>query len=123
MHEGSVTSQIVDCVLKEAEKRKAKQIVEVHLVIGKLTFLNPEQVRFWYEMLTKGTIMEKSKLIIEESEGVVKCSNCDYEGDFQCIDDPAFHINIPTLSCPRCGGVVEIVGGKDCLIKRVKLLV
>ena len=123
MHEGSVTSQIVDYVLKEAEKRKAKQIEEVHLVVGKLTFLNPEQVRFWYEMLVKGTIMEGSKLIIEESEGKVKCSNCGYEGNFQCVDDPAFHIKVLTLNCPRCGGVVEIVGGKDCLIKRIKLLV
>ena len=123
MHEGSVTSQIVDCILEEAENRKAKKIEEVHLVIGKLTFLNPEQVRFWYEMLTKETIIEGSKLIVEESEGVVRCSSCVYEGDFQCIDDPTFHINVPTLNCPTCGGVVEIVGGKDCLIKSVKLLV
>ena len=78
VHEGSITTQIVESVLQEAKKRNAKKVVEVQLVIGKLTFLNPEQVRFWYEVLTKDTIMESSKLKIEESEGIVKCPRCGY---------------------------------------------
>ena len=123
MHEGSITTRIVESVLQEAKKRDAKKVIEVHLVIGKLTFLNPEQVRFWYEVLTKDTIMESSKLKIEESEGIVKCPKCAYEGDFRYVDDPALHIPTPTLTCPKCGGIVEIVGGKDCLIKNVKMSV
>lgn len=123
MHEGSITTQIVESVLQEAKKRNAKKVIEVQLMIGKLTFLNPEQVRFWYEVLTKDTIMESSKLKIEESEGIVKCPKCGYEGDFRYVDDPALHIPTPTLSCPKCGDVVEIVGGKDCLIKNVKMSV
>jgi hydrogenase nickel incorporation protein HypA/HybF len=123
VHEGSITTQIVENVLKEAKKRKAKKVVEVQLVIGKLTFLNPEQVRFWYEILTKDTIMQSSKLVIEESEGIVRCSNCEYEGDFKYVDDPALHIPTPTLNCPKCNAIVDIVGGKDCLIKNIKMLV
>ena len=123
MHEGSITTQIVENVLREARKRNAKKVVEVHLVIGKLTFLNPEQVRFWYDILTKETIMDGSKLVIEESEGVVKCPSCGYEGNFKYADDPTFHVPTPTLSCPKCDGIVEIVGGKDCLIKNIKMLV
>jgi hydrogenase nickel incorporation protein HypA/HybF len=123
VHEGSITTQIVENVLKEAKKRRAKKVVELQLVIGKLTFLNPEQVRFWYEILTKDTIMQNSKLDIEESEGIVRCPNCGYEGNFKYVDDPALHIPTPTLNCPRCNRVVDIVGGKDCLIKNVKMLV
>ena len=73
MHEFSVTSQIVQSVLAEAEKRGAKKVTEVHMTIGKLTFLGLEQVRFAYEAITKGTIMEDSKLVITEQEGMVKC--------------------------------------------------
>lgn len=123
MHEGSITTQIVESVLKEAEKRKAKKVVKVQLVIGKLTFLNSEQVRFWYEVLTKDTIMQGSRLVIEESEGIVRCPNCGYEGDFKYVDDPALHVPTPTLNCPKCNSVVDIVGGKDCLIKNIKMLV
>ena len=123
MHEGSVTTQIVESVLEEAGKHEAKRVAEVHLVIGKLTFLNPEQVRFWYEVLTKDTIMEGSKLRIEEKNGLVRCSECGYEGGFKYEDDPIYHIPTPTLRCPKCGGIVEIVGGRGCLIKSVKLVV
>jgi len=122
VHEGSVTTQIVENVLEEARKHEAKRVAEVHLVIGTLTFLNPEQVRFWYEVLTKDTIMEGSKLRIEEKSGLVRCNECGYEGGFKYEDDPIYHIPTPTLRCPKCGSIVEIVGGRDCLIKSVKLV-
>jgi len=118
-----VTSQIVRSVLEEAEKQKAKKVTEVHLTIGKLTFLGLEQVRFAFEALTKGTIMEGSKLIIEEQEGVVRCSHCDYEGGFKYEDDPMYHVPVPTLKCPQCGSIVSIVAGKECTIKTLRMMV
>jgi hydrogenase nickel incorporation protein HypA/HybF len=123
VHEFSVTSQIVQSVLAEAEKRGAKKVTEVDLVVGKLTFLGLEQVRFAFEALTKDTIMEGAKLVIEEQEGVVKCHNCGYEGDFKYEDDPLYHVPVPTLKCPKCGSTVEITAGKECTIKSIKLLV
>lgn len=123
MHEFSMTSQIVQNVLAEAEKRKAKKVTEVHVVIGKLTFLGSEQVRFAYEALTKGTIMEGSSLIIEEQEGVVKCNHCGFEGSFHYPDDPMHHEHMPLLKCPKCGNVVNIVSGSDCTVKSVKMMV
>ncbi len=123
MHEFSVTSQVVQSVLAEAEKRAAKKVTEVHLIIGKLTFLGLEQVRFAYEALTKGTIMEGSRLVIEEQEGIVKCSNCGYEGGFKYEDDPLYHVPLPTLKCPQCNNVVSIAAGKECTIKSVRMMV
>ncbi len=123
MHEGSITSQIVESVLKEANKREAKKVIEVDLGIGSLAFLNPEQVRFWYEMLTKDTILEGSKLVTEENEGTVLCLKCGYEGGFKYVDDSAFHIPMPTLQCPKCDGSVKIISGKDCVIKSIKMLI
>jgi len=123
VHEFSITTQIVESVLEEAKKHDAKRVDEVHLVIGKLTFLGLEQVRFAYEVLVKGTIMEGSKLYIKEKNGVVRCSSCGYEGDFKYQDDPLYHVPTPTLHCPKCGEVVNIVGGRECTIKSVKLAV
>lgn len=123
VHEGSITTQIVKSVLKEANQRKAKKVVEVDLVIGSLTFLNPEQVRFWYEILTKDTIIEGSKLVIEEGEGTVQCHECGYEGGLKYVDDSILHLPMPTLQCPKCDGSVDIVNGKDCIIRSVKMLI
>jgi hydrogenase nickel incorporation protein HypA/HybF len=122
MHEFSLTSQIVNYVLKEAKKHDAKKIDEVHLIIGKLSFLGLEQVKFAYEMLVKSTIMEESKLHIEEKDGVVKCNNCGYVGPFKYEDDPVYHFSSPTLNCPECRGIVNIVEGKECTIKSMKLV-
>jgi hydrogenase nickel incorporation protein HypA/HybF len=123
VHEFSVTSQIVQSVLAEAEKRGAKKVTELDLVVGKLTFLGLEQVRFAFEVLTKDTIMEGAKLVIEEQEGVVKCNDCGYKGGFKYEDDPLYHVPVPTLKCPQCGSMVEITAGKECTIKSIKLIV
>jgi len=122
MHEFSVTSQIVDNILKEAEKHKAKKVVQVNLAIGKLTFLGLEQVRFAYKLLVKGTIAEKSRLVIKEKDGIVKCSKCGYEGDFKYEDNPIYHVPIPLLKCSKCDNTVDIVSGKECTIESIKLV-
>jgi hydrogenase nickel incorporation protein HypA/HybF len=122
VHEFSVTSQIVDSVLKEAEKHGARKVVQVNLAIGKLTFLGIEQVRFAYKLLVKGTKAEKSRLVIKEKDGIVKCSRCGYEGDFKYEDNPMYHVPMPTLKCPKCDGIVDIVGGKECTIESIKLV-
>ena len=121
MHEFSTTNQIVETVLQEAKKHRAKKVNEVHLVIGKLTFLGLEQVRFCYNVLVKDTIMDGSKLYIEERKGVIRCSNCGYNGDLVHKDEPIYHISTPTLCCPKCGDMVDIIGGRECTIKRIKL--
>ena len=122
MHEFSMTTQIVNCILEEAKKHNAKTVNEVHITIGKLTFLGLEQVKFAYKMLVKNTIMEDSILLIEEKDGEVKCNNCGYMSDLKYEDDPVYHIPSPTLTCPKCGSVVNIVGGKECTIKSIKLI-
>jgi len=123
VHEGTITTALVKSVLKEADERKAKKVIEVDVDVGQLTFLNPEQVRFWFQILTKDTILEGSRLVIEEREGVVRCSQCGYEGGFKYADDSAFHLRVPTLQCPQCDALVEIVDGKDCIVRRVRMLV
>ena len=123
MHEFSITTQIVNYIIQEAKKHNAKRINKVHLIIGKLTFIGLEQVKFAYEMLVKNTIMENSKLHIEEKDGVVQCNHCGYAGDLKYEDNPAYHIPSPTLNCPKCNDIVNIVGGKECTIKSIKLVI
>ena len=66
MHELSITTQIVESVLDEAKEREAKKVTEVRLIVGKMTFLGTEQIRFLYKILTENSIMKDSKLVIEE---------------------------------------------------------
>jgi hydrogenase nickel incorporation protein HypA/HybF len=122
VHEGSITAQIVETVLSEATQRKATRVNEVYLEIGALSFLNPEQVRFWYEILTRDTLLDGSKLVIQHRKGTVKCPKCGYNGELTYMDDAKFHVPVPTLQCPQCEGLVEIVSGKDCVVRTIKMV-
>ncbi len=123
MHEYSAIAQLVEAVLREAKKRNSKKVTEVHLLIGKLSNFGSEQMQFWYEVLGEGTILEGSVLHIEEEEGMVECENCEYKGPIQLEEQPPYYIAVPTLRCPECDSVVNIIRGKECVVKSIKLIV
>jgi hydrogenase nickel incorporation protein HypA/HybF len=123
MHEYSIATQIVNAVLQEAARHGANKVLEVHMVIGKLTLLGIEQMCFCYEILTRGSILEGSKLCIEERDARLKCPSCGYEGALEYENNSEYHLLIPTYSCPKCNGIMEITSGKECLIKSIKLAV
>lgn len=121
MHEFSRTSQIVEAVLTEAEKEHAVKVIEVEVEIGDLTFLGLEQVRFAYKILTDKTIAKNSKLTIKQIQGRGKCDSCGYDGPLSYLDDPQFHLSVPTFNCPRCGKPLSISAGRECIIKRIRI--
>jgi hydrogenase nickel incorporation protein HypA/HybF len=122
VHELAMTTQIVEAVMEEAKRHDAKKVAEVHLTIGKLTFLGVEQIRFTYKILTEDTIMKDSKLIIKQQDGIIECPSCGFKGAVPIEDDPAYHVPIPTLKCPKCGEAAKIVEGKECTIESIRLL-
>ena len=122
MHEVSVVADLVAAIVKELEKYKVNWVDEVTIVVGKLTNLGAEQLEFAYEIITKGTILEGSKLIVLEEEIELKCEACGYEGPAKSIEfGEESHYRLPVLSCPECGGAVSITAGKSCCVKSIKI--
>lgn len=117
-----MASQIVEKILEEAEKHEAKSVDEVVLLVGELTLLNHEQLRFSYNVLVKGTILEGSKLTINPIEAEVMCSECGFHGRPEYSDDLSLHLT-PFFLCPRCGNPVKILRGKELIIKRIRMRV
>ena len=122
MHEVSVMSSIVDSVLEELKKYDVEKIEEVFLTIGELTFLGEEQLRFAFEVLTRDTLLEGSKLTIEKEQISVQCTACDYKGSVEYIEDDTMHYALPNLTCPKCGEKVEIASGKSCMVRSVRVV-
>lgn len=121
MHEFSVMTQIVDSILSEAKKRSAKKIEQVDLEIGEYTMLGEEQMRFAFEVLSKGTILDGAKLQVGSVNGKIACS-CGYEGSVSLADDSPHRV-VPILECPRCKGVAKITEGRECLIRNIRMVV
>lgn len=122
MHEVSIISDLVFAVLKELKKYELVKVEEVTLVIGEMTNLGEEQMEFAYEIVTKGTELEGSKLIIEYEKIMVKCLECDYEGGVRMLKNDYGEHDIPVISCPKCNGRVKIIAGQACMVKNFKIL-
>lgn len=123
MHEYFLMDKIVQSVIEEASRRRAKSVSEVHLLVGEVAFVGEEQARMWFDLLKEKTILKRAKLFIEHEKGKVKCSNCNYKGPIENLDTFDHHAAFPAIGCPKCGSPVEIISGKDCIVKTVKLTV
>ncbi len=122
MHEVSVMASIVESVLREIEKHQVSKVEEVELILGELTRLGREQMEFAFEIVSKGTILEGSSLSIIEEPIEIRCPNCSFEGPAGRLEDDGFSHNIPVLSCPDCSKPVEVIKGKSCMVKSLKVL-
>lgn len=114
---------ILEAVLNAAKVHEAEKIIEINLEIGELTFLNPEQLKFAFSVLSKDTIAENAKLNIKQVQPAVKCKNCGYEGPNK-YDGPTPHLlGVPLyLKCANCGSAeVGITAGRECNIKDLKI--
>lgn len=123
MHEYSVAEGLVRTVLAELAERglEGERLEEVHLRKGELRLLSNEALEQAYEILSLGTPLMGSKLVLEEIKALVACKSCGYRGPPDYCDDPAFHFLAPILECPRCGGVVELIQGRE--LELVQLVV
>lgn len=123
MHEASIAQSIVQVVLREAEKQDARKVESVELEIGKLTFLGPDQIEFWVKNGFKDTLAEEAEIIFHQPSGEIACDACGYQGELVLREDPAFHLALPSFSCPQCGKTpIRITRGKEALIRRIRIL-
>ena len=121
MHEFSIASLIVESLLDLVKKQGAKRVLEVHLQIGQLRALSAEQVKFSYGILTKGTKLQDSNLLIREVAANAHCLKCGYDSKLESREDMAYHFALPSLACPKCGDALTITGGDECTISKVKM--
>jgi hydrogenase nickel incorporation protein HypA/HybF len=122
MHEVSVMSSIIENVHQALESHHYERVEEVILVVGELTYLGKDQLEFAFEVLTRGTELEGSKLVIEDELVEVSCSKCGYVGPTDYLGDGSYHISVPRLSCPKCQATVAVIKGKSCRISSVKVV-
>ncbi len=119
MHELSMADAIVKTAVDVAEKNNAQEITEVTIEIGKLTMLNPEQLKFMIDVLSENTLLEGAEIIIDEIPIEVDCKSCEFSGSTPSDDLDEF---VPVIKCPECGGhELEVIKGRECNVKTIKI--
>ncbi|MCJ7695630.1 MAG: hydrogenase maturation nickel metallochaperone HypA [Anaerolineaceae bacterium] len=118
MHEISIAGGIIDIALDYAKKQNAESVKEVWLEVGELTSLNPDQLQFIFQNLTKNTVLEGARFRIDMIKPVIECNQCSYHGGIKFFQ--ALHYVLPVIHCPACDSTdVEILAGRDCTVKNV----
>ncbi|MBE6524664.1 MAG: hydrogenase maturation nickel metallochaperone HypA [Thermoplasmata archaeon] len=122
MHEVSVVTTLVDAVIKELGKYNVTKVNSIEVVIGDLTNLGEEQLKFAYEIVTRGTILEGSEMKVIHEPIELHCDACGFDGPAKVISDPDFDTHsIPILACPQCGGPVTVTSGQSCTVRSMDI--
>ena len=121
VHEVSVVSDIIKAALDELSRHDVISVEELVIVIGDLTNLGDEQMGFAFGIMTKDTILEGSKLVIEHEPIRLRCAACGFDGPAEVIKNEGYDHSVPVLSCPVCRGPAEIAEGMACRIRSLKI--
>ncbi len=119
MHELSMADAMVKTVIDVAEKNNATEVIEVTIEVGKLTMLNPEQLKFLLDVLVENTLLEDAEINIVEVPVEMECNLCNYTGSAD-MDGSDHYLTI--VKCPECGERdVTITAGRECNVKTIKI--
>ena len=112
MHELSIAQSLMQLVLAEAEKANARKVLTVSLKVGELTGVVPDSLFFCFELLSKSTIAENAKIIIEKVPLRGYCS--------QCKD--SFAITQNRYQCTTCGNThIDLTSGRELQIDHLEI--
>ena len=113
MHELSIVQALIQQVDGEVRQRGVEgRVTRLDLVIGRLSGVSVDAVRFGFEVLAPGTLLEAAVLHVDQPRAECLCRAC---GSRTPIDEL-------TLDCPHCGShETTIEGGRQMLLQSIEL--
>ncbi len=121
MHEYAVVDELITSLLPRLSEVPGT-ISAVFVKKGELRVLSDRALENAFALLSRGTRLEKARLVVENVPAVVRCASCSYEGSTRTFSDEGGHYAIPILDCPRCGSAVSISSGRELCVDRVAVL-
>ncbi len=115
MHELPITESILKIVLTHAEKNDVRQVMTIHLQVGKLSDLEDEWIQRYFDYLSKGTIAQGAELKIERTPIMLQCNAC-------AASYPVEIANLSDSACPACGQKdSKLISGREYYIKNMEV--
>jgi len=112
MHELSITQSMLNLVLEQAEKARAKEVKKINLVIGEMTGVVDECVQFYFDFLSKGTLADGATISFSVVPTTARCRRC----------GKLFEVREFDWTCPHCrGNNIEIVAGKELFVESIEV--
>ena len=109
MHELTVTENIVEIALEAAKERKVKEIT---IVLGELSSVVEDSIRFCFGLVAEGTMAEGAALTFVGVPALVCCGKCSHQ----------FGLNEGDWTCPLCGSLgAQIIHGREFYIESIEV--
>ena len=93
MHELSIVEALMGQVEEEVKRAGGGQVSRLSLIIGRLSGVNCDSIRFAFELLAPGTLLESAELEISEPRAECVCGNCGATSEIDRV----------VAECPGCG--------------------
>lgn len=107
MHELSLLENVREILEDHALSQKFSKVTKVTLEIGKLSSIEPEALRFGFDVVMKCSLAEGAELIITDLDGLGHCQQCGQNTAMEVLYDP----------CSHCGRPLTVVRGMEMKIK------
>ncbi len=108
MHELSLLENVREILEDHAIHQQFSKVNQVTLAVGKLSCIEPEALRFGFDVVMKGSLAENAKLIITELPGLGECRQCKQQSELLNLYNP----------CPYCGNPqMTVLKGTEMKIK------
>ena len=108
MHELSLLENVREILETHAKQESFTKVTRITLQVGKLSSVEPDALRFGFDVVMRNSLAEGAELNISELDGLGQCRDC----------GQTFQLETLYATCLFCNGSsVDVVQGMDMKIK------
>lgn len=112
MHEMALAQGILEVALNTAAQHSANRIGRIKLLVGQMTHVEPESLKFCFSALASGSIAEGAEIDITITPLIGQCRDCGNE----------FSVSGYYFICPKCQStLVEIISGRELTVEHLEV--
>lgn len=111
MHELSLCESLLEIIEEQAKIQHYHRVRQVWIEVGRFAGVECDALRFGFDVVMRGSLAEGATLSIIELPGRGWCFKC---GEEVLLEDDF-------EACPRCGGVLQITGGREFRVKELEV--
>ncbi len=120
MHEYGLMEEVVACALERCPTGDPRAPLVVRIEVGEFAVADRGSLQTAFEILTRGTRLERSMLEMTGVPGRAECPGCGFRGSGADLDQtlsepPAL------LLCPRCGSPLLVTAGAGLALLGVQI--
>lgn len=113
MHELSLLENVREILEEHAISQKFSKVTKVTLEIGKLSSVEPDALRFGFDVVMKNSLAENAELLISELNGLGLCQQCGQQVELETTYDPCSHCDSP---------FIKVIQGAEMKIKDLSVI-